>query len=120
MLWVALGHFYMYGVFYGLFDTEPLRNRGDAEKVNLLRIMIQKDGHFILIGLGIHLNGFINSSFLQIAVGQVGNYNIIWNALPSVDTFFLMGSILVSYLTLQQLEKKRFNLVLFYVHRYIR
>ena len=44
MLWVALGHFYMYGLFYGLFDTEPLRNRGDAEKVNLLRIMIQKDG----------------------------------------------------------------------------
>ena len=48
MLWVALGHFYMYGVFYGIFDTEPLRNRGDAEKVNLLRIAIQKDGHFIL------------------------------------------------------------------------
>ena len=37
---------------YGLFlpatgDTEPLRNRGDAEKVNLLRIAIWKDGHFI-------------------------------------------------------------------------
>ena len=42
MLWVALGHFYMYGVFYGIFDTEPLRNRGDAEKVNLLRVAIQK------------------------------------------------------------------------------
>ena len=48
MLWVALGHFYMYGVFYGIFDTEPLRNRGDAEKVNLLGSEIQKDGHFIL------------------------------------------------------------------------
>ena len=43
MLWVALGHFYMYGLPYGLFDTEPLRNRGDAEKVNLLLIMIQKN-----------------------------------------------------------------------------
>ena len=48
MLWVALGHFYMYGVFYGIFDTEPLRNRGDAEKVNLLRVAIQKYGYFIL------------------------------------------------------------------------
>ena len=48
MIWVALGHFYMYGLFYGLFDTEPLRNRGDAEKVNLLRSEIPKDGHFIL------------------------------------------------------------------------
>ena len=52
MLWVALGHFYMYGLFYGLFDTEPLRNRGDAEKVNLLRIAIQKDGSFILNDTG--------------------------------------------------------------------
>ena len=47
MLWVALGHFYMYGVFYGIFDTEPLRNRGDAEKVNLLRVAIQKYGHYM-------------------------------------------------------------------------
>ena len=41
MLWVALGHFYMYGLFLpATGDTEPLRNRGDAEKVNLLRIAI--------------------------------------------------------------------------------
>ena len=49
MIWVALGHFYMYGVFLAAAgDTEPIRNRGDGEKVNLLWIAIQKDGHFIL------------------------------------------------------------------------
>ena len=46
MLWVALGHFYMYGVFYAAVgDTEPIRNRGDGEKVILLPIVIQKDGY---------------------------------------------------------------------------
>ena len=35
MIWVALGHFYMYGVFLAAAgDTEPIRNRGDGEKVN--------------------------------------------------------------------------------------
>ena len=35
MIWVALGHFYMFGVDYPLFDISmPLRNRGHAEEVN--------------------------------------------------------------------------------------
>ena len=53
-------------------------------------------------------------------MSQKGNYEIVGNALPSVDTFFLIGATLVSYLSFQQLEKGRFNIVLFYVHRYIR
>ena len=30
---------------------------------------------------------------------------VIWNAMDSVDTFFLIGSILLSYLTLKEFEK---------------
>ena len=44
------------------------------------------------------------------------------NAFVSVDTFFLMSGLLVSYLLLRELErnKGRFNIGLFYLHRYIR
>lgn len=40
----------------------------------------------------------------------------------SVDTFFLMSGLLVSYLLLKELErnKGRFNLGLFYINRYLR
>ena len=34
MIWVALGHFYMFGLFYPVLMPIPLRNRMDAEKVD--------------------------------------------------------------------------------------
>ena len=44
------------------------------------------------------------------------------NASVCVDTFFLMSGLLVSYLLLRQLDgsKGRFNVPLFYIHRYLR
>ena len=44
------------------------------------------------------------------------------NASVCVDTFFLMSCLLVSYLLLRQLDgsKGRFNVPLFYIHRYLR
>ena len=47
----------------------------------------------------------------------------IWNADSSVDTFFLIGAILLSYLTLKMLDKKKSSVqtwAMFYVHRYLR
>ena len=47
----------------------------------------------------------------------------IWNADNSVDTFFLIGAILLSYLTLKMLDKKKSNVqtwAMYYVHRYLR
>lgn len=43
-------------------------------------------------------------------------------ATVAVDTFFLMSGLLVSYLLLRELDrnKGRFNVILFYVHRYLR
>lgn len=40
----------------------------------------------------------------------------------AVDTFFLMSGLLVAYLLLRELErnKGRFNVVYFYIHRYLR
>jgi len=46
----------------------------------------------------------------------------IGNATVSVDTLFLVSGLLVSYLLLKELDrnKGRFNVFLFYLHRYLR
>jgi peptidoglycan/LPS O-acetylase OafA/YrhL len=46
----------------------------------------------------------------------------IINATVSVDSFYLLSGMLVSYLLLNELDKNkgRFNIILFYVHRYLR
>ena len=48
------------------------------------------------------------------------SWEVLANAFPSVDTFFFLSGLLVTYLSMLEMEKKRFNLALFYVHRYIR
>ena len=45
---------------------------------------------------------------------------LVKNALPSVDTFFYLSGLLVAYFTFIQLEKKKFNIIAYYVHRYVR
>ncbi|XP_045112789.1 nose resistant to fluoxetine protein 6-like isoform X2 [Portunus trituberculatus] len=45
----------------------------------------------------------------------------IMNGFPSVDTFFFLSGLLVTYSLLRQVKKTNtFNLPLFYVHRYVR
>lgn len=46
----------------------------------------------------------------------------ITNATVSVDTFFLVSGLLVSYLLLKELDRSqgRLNIGLFYLHRYLR
>ncbi|XP_042213223.1 nose resistant to fluoxetine protein 6-like [Homarus americanus] len=60
-----------------------------------------------LMGLWPKLNGFLSQ--------------VLFNAYPSVDTFFFIGGLLLCSSLLRQLKNtKRFNIVLFYVHRLIR
>ena len=55
---------------------------------------------------------------------QDGAMAVVFNAFPSVDTFFLIGATLLSYITLKELEKNNGSgpvfWIKFYVHRYIR
>lgn len=46
----------------------------------------------------------------------------VGNGTVSVDTFFLMSGLLVSFLLLRELDrsKGKFNVALFYLHRYLR
>ena len=55
-------------------------------------------------------------------MGNTATYQleVITNGYYSVDTFFFMSGLLVGYLTFIELDKKRFNIVLFYILRYIR
>ena len=55
-------------------------------------------------------------------MGNTATYQLeaIANGYYCVDTFFFMSGLLVGYLTLIELEKKRFNIVMFYILRYIR
>ena len=49
-------------------------------------------------------------------------FQTVSNAFVSVDTFFLLSGLLVSYLTLKELDrnKGKINIPLFYIHRYLR
>ncbi|KAL5021783.1 hypothetical protein ScPMuIL_000938 [Solemya velum] len=48
-------------------------------------------------------------------------FQVVVNALVSVDTFFLLSGLLVSYLALKELEKKgSINFAMFYFHRFWR
>ena len=53
--------------------------------------------------------------------GELGiSTETLLNALPAVDTFFFLSGTLVAFLSFIQLEKKKFNLPMFYIHRYVR
>ncbi|XP_045129654.1 nose resistant to fluoxetine protein 6-like isoform X2 [Portunus trituberculatus] len=48
-------------------------------------------------------------------------YQIILNGYPSVDTFFVMSGLLVSYNVMKEYQRtSRFNAPLYYIHRFIR
>lgn len=49
-------------------------------------------------------------------------HGVVTMATVSVDSFFLISGLLVAYLLLRELDrsKGRFNVILFYVHRYLR
>jgi peptidoglycan/LPS O-acetylase OafA/YrhL len=45
---------------------------------------------------------------------------VLWNAPFAVDTFFYLSGFLAAYLTLCALDSKKFSLLQYYLHRYIR
>ncbi len=47
---------------------------------------------------------------------------VVFNAIPSVDSFFLIGGCLLGYLTFKDMDRNngKINIPLFYLHRYIR
>lgn len=75
-------------------------------------------GHAFLISFFFSPNkGYI----AQMIAENPYSYQLIFNAFPSVDTFFFMSGLLVAYnLTKEFQRTSRFNIPLYYIHRVIR
>ena len=59
--------------------------------------------------------------FLQAYYGRLTvGYELLVNGYFSVDSFFFMSGFLVAYFSFIEMEKGRLNIVLYYVHRFIR
>ena len=66
------------------------------------------------------MTNFNWSVYKQLGLTSTTFDELLVNGYYSVDTFFYMGGLLVAYLTFIELDRKRFNLPLFYVLRYLR
>jgi len=96
MVWVLVSHTYN-----GVFGAYPLN------KFELLTT----------VGKGSILNNKYAPQFQQ-GFG----FRPLLNGYPSVDSFFVIGGILLGYLTFKELDKTNgfLNVPLFYLHRYMR
>lgn len=80
-------------------------------------------GHTYSDFMGLAFVNNMTALFGQSFLGN-GSFVVITNALPSVDSFFLIGSTLLAFITLKELDKTNGGNVkfwiMFYMHRYIR
>ncbi|PIK40387.1 putative nose resistant to fluoxetine protein 6-like, partial [Apostichopus japonicus] len=67
-------------------------------------------------------SGNDNANYVYTEIGSKPWFAFNWEAPYGVDTFLVLSGLLVTYLTLKQLDKSdgKMNWVMFYVHRYIR
>ncbi len=76
-------------------------------------------GHTYFVATSLYLRNPMKKFNLYYGHSTVG-YEVILNSQMSVDSFFFLSGLLVAYFAFQQMEKKRFNIVIYYVHRFIR
>ena len=73
-------------------------------------------GHAIMQMLGYDQNFFVVYDWLRTPLFQVMD-----NATPSVDTFYLLSGTVLAYSFCNAYQKKgKFNIFMFYIHRYLR
>jgi len=113
----ALIAFSVYTNTIKLLDTTP--GRGTLTCLHGLRFISMTWvvlGHASSFVLYFTQNSIVITDWIKNPLFQA-----VVNALPSVDTFFLLSGVLLSYMFCGAYEKtKRFNLPLFYLHRYLR
>ncbi|XP_012934636.1 nose resistant to fluoxetine protein 6 [Aplysia californica] len=95
--------------------------RGCLKCVNGIRVISIS---WVILGHVIVVMSSVVGNLLQVEETHVTRWTFqaIWNATFSVDSFFVMSGLLVTYLTLTEMSRSdgRVNWVLFYVHRYLR
>ena len=116
MMWVVLGHTFMY---FEISGPQYVTNR---QRIFSVSFYIKYFYQFLYI----HVFNSVPACtlyFFQLYTDKEAvspALELVQNATPSVDTFFFLSGLLVGYFTFLQLEKRRFNIVVYYVHRYIR
>jgi hypothetical protein len=108
-----------------LFHCPEPGASGSLDCINGIRFLSMS---WVLLGHGYSnwMGGiFVNNPYwIYTFVVEHGEFAAVVNALPSVDSFFLIGATLLSYLTLKELDKNNGGSlkfwIMFVVHRYIR
>jgi len=108
-----------------LFHCPEPGASGSLDCINGIRFLSMS---WVLLGHGYSnwMGGiFVNNpNWIYTFVVEHGEFAAVVNALPSVDSFFLIGATLLSYLTLKELDKNNGGSlkfwIMFVVHRYIR
>ena len=113
-------NFGLYRNTSSFLDTSPPKgdHLGCLDGIRFLSMSWVFIGHF----LGDILNFPIRNLF-QIVQTLYGSYAMdsIRNAFVSVDSFFMISGVLVTYLMLKELDRnRRVNYPLMYIHRYLR
>lgn len=135
-------------IHYQRFDTHIERTRGNAVTNFLICFSVIKNTKSILsthvpTGVVGSLNGIRALSMTWVILGHIYyfgalssvdnitiaekisqrfSFQAIANAYVSVDSFFLLSGILVSYITLKKMDNSsgRLGLPMFYIHRFVR
>jgi len=100
-----------------------LATKATAENFGCLNGMRVLSTAWVVIGhCFLYASGLGPNQFMIEADSLKWSFQAIGNATISVDTFFLISGMLVSYLLLRELDrnKGRFNIFIFYLHRYLR
>ena len=104
-------------------STRTLSNYSILEVVVLTLLTWVLVGHVYTDFMG---SVFVNNMVELYGYSFLGNraFVVITNVMPSVDSFFLIGSTILAFITLKELDKTNGGnvkfWVIFYVHRYIR
>ena len=118
--------FSLYVMFRKIFHvSENKDNLGCINGIRFLSMVWVIVGHtYLMLTIAGSTPYISNSLSLFANFGEEYGMRFIFNATPSVDSFFLIGAVLLSFLTLQQLEKQNGGSIkfwtMFFVHRYVR
>lgn len=77
---------------------------------------------WVVIGHAVSQTSLYSQNFVIVVDWLKGPwFSAVANATPSVDTFYLLSGLLVAYVFFNTHQKtKKFNLPMFYIHRYLR
>jgi peptidoglycan/LPS O-acetylase OafA/YrhL len=116
--------FSLYSNFVAIMSTKKSAGTDNLDVINGIRFIsmtwVVLGHNFLMVSSYLTVSNVWEVLFIQ--TGGLGfAFRAVMNALPSVDTFFMLSGLLVSYMTFKELDRcrGRFSFVTYYLHRYI-